>query len=251
MPKGTPGDKSYPVRCIKAHHSSYLLNNMKAFDFDKRSYNVYHSIFTLKNMPMFSYSPLARKTQQNQFFLDYDSYVTGVDFVIDIDGMGGLSDKENMGFAREATIKICAFFNDKNIPYALVFSGTKGFHIEIRRLPPTLGKHQERLADYRKLILMLGRKLKIKVRETADDIGLIDATIYTTTRIWKSPYNYDVKTGLITYPITDAQLLCFDETNLKAERLINVNHFGRGLQERKGDRENLFKLMQEWGVTDG
>lgn len=249
QPKGGSSNKSYPVRCIKAHHSSYLLRNMEAFDFFNREYNLYHSIFTLDNMPMFSFHPVKRKEQQVAFFGKYDEYVLNCDYVMDFDGVGH-NRKEMVESARRAVMKISEYLQRKQVRHAVIYSGSKGFHLEVRGLPPTNGTHQERLKMFRELAIMLGKKYDIPVMEKSDDVGVIDATIYTTTRIWKAPYSYDVKTDTIVYPLTHEQLKMFEMNDYTAEALFSQNHFVRGLVERNGNPQNIFKVYDELVVEE-
>jgi len=155
LPNSLRGETgNYPVRCIKAHCSSYLLNNMKAFDFWNRKYNLYHSIYLFHDMPMFSYLPQRRREQQQDFFRNYDNYVEGVDFVMDFDGDKNLPIDERVQAARNATIQVCKILDEYTVPYCVIFSGSKGFHVEVRDFPP-IRDWKKRIKDFSTIARLL------------------------------------------------------------------------------------------------
>jgi hypothetical protein len=155
LPNSLRGESgNYPVRCIKAHCSSYLLNNMRAFDFFNRKYNLYHSIYLVRNMPMFSYLPQRRREQQQEFFKNYDNYVEGLDFVMDFDGDKNLPVEQRVDAARIATMQVCRILDEYEVPYCVIFSGSKGFHVEVRDFPPTR-EWKKRINDFSMIAKLL------------------------------------------------------------------------------------------------
>lgn len=260
VPNSLRKDKgNYPIRCIKAHASSYLMYNMNAFSFFSREYNLYHGIFLLDGMPQFSLNPLRRTEQQQSFFKNFSTFVTGLDFVMDFDGDKNLNIDERVNRARLQTMKVCHVLNKYSVPYNVVFSGSKGFHLEIRDFPTTRNwnermKKFERIAI--KLVLLAnGYNPKIADDTTKDselqDIFSrcsFDSSIYNVTRIWKVPFSYDVSTDMIVYPLSDHDLVNFDINNYKVEALLKKNHWNVGLKKRVGTIDNFWKMAEELGV---
>jgi hypothetical protein len=251
---------NYPVRCIKAHFSGYLNRNFEAFSFFTREYNLYHSIYLLRDMPMMSFSPLKRSEQQHEFFKKYDDFVEGIDFVMDFDGDKTLPLSERIEQAREATMGICAILDKYSVPYCVMFSGSKGFHIEVRGFPPTRERNKriKQFSDVaiRLVLLSMGADPNIAGDESQENhvqkllsLCSFDSSIYTVTRIWKVPYSYDVSTDMICFPLTPIELKTFILEDYKAENIMKRNLWGRGLVTRKGTIDNFWHMAQELGVT--
>lgn len=250
---------NYNVRCIKAHHSSFLLNNMSKYNFFERNYNLYHSIYLLEGMPMFSYNNLLRGEQQREFFLKYDSYVRGVDFVMDFDGDKTLPIMERVEAARSQTIAVCRILADCHVPYNIVFSGSKGFHVEVRGLPPTRNwkKHTIVFKELATRLVLSANGITPQVAAQLDESEIkkrlvsysFDSSIYDVTRIWKVPYSYDVATDMIAYPLTPEELINFKMSDYTAEALMKKNHWGIGLKRQRGDVSGFLKLAQSLGVS--
>jgi hypothetical protein len=250
---------NYPIRCIKAHASSYLMYNMNAFNFFSREYNLYHGIFLLNNMPQFSLSPLKRTEQQHAFFKNFNDFVTGLDFVMDFDGDKTLELNKRIDMARIQTIKVCNILDEYKVPYNLVFSGSKGFHIEVRDFPTTRNWN-ERMKQFEqiaiRLVLLANGYNPQLANDPNNDSQLLDifnrcsfdSSIYNVTRIWKVPYSYDVSTDMIAYPLNNEEIKDFNINNYKAEELIKKNHWGIGLKKRIGTIENFWIMAKELGV---
>ncbi len=265
----------FPVRCLKAHASSYLSTHMSAYDFMIREYNLYHSIFLLNGMPMLSYKPLERKEQQIKFFRDYEKYVTGVMFVMDFDGDEKLEINERLRIAAARTIKARNFLRQYKVPYNIVFSGTKGFHLEVRDFPPTQNwkKQTEVFREIAIRLVLLSHDENVQddtSREGNFDEYIMrryslhswddfvkffvsrysfDPRIYNQTRIWKCPYSYDVATDNIVFPLTDVDLDHFNVENYSAERLVKINLWNRGLMKRQGTISNFWTMARALGVA--
>lgn len=255
---------NYPVRCIKAHHSSYLLNNMKAFSFFERKYNLYHSIFRLKNLPMFSYSPLKRSEQQHEFFLKYYDHVTGVDFVMDLDGKETFELSERVRAARDVVVKICAFMKSFGVPYRVEFSGSKGFHIEVddvfRDFPATRewSKRTVVLEKIATLLVMKANGLRPQLPEDEESLAILkkelkdlysfDSSIYNVTRIWKVPYSYDAASDMIVTPLSDEELINFKLEDFMVEKMLGKNLWNAGLKTREGNLTNFWRMAEYLGI---
>lgn len=252
---------NYPVRCIKAHHSSYLFSNIRAFDFFNRKYNLYHSIYSLEGMPMFSFSPLKRGEEQKAFFRDYDKYVRSVDFVMDFDGDKTQPVPVRIEEAKKQTLRVCAILSNWEIPYCVIFSGSKGFHVEVRGFPTT-EKWRLQTSAFEEVamrIVLLANGEKYDPDKTPKGSDLqeyllkrysFDSSIYNVTRIWKVPYSYDVSTDCIAMPLSGEELINFNLENYTVDKMLQKNHWNVGLKKRKGNIENFWKLAEKLGVQN-
>lgn len=252
---------NYPVRCVKAHASSYLLYNMKSFNFFSRDYNLYHSIYCLNGMPQFSFNPLKRSEEQKVFFKNYYNYVEGLDFVMDFDGDKNLPIEDRVYNAQTQALKVCGILNEFLVPYNIVFSGSKGFHIEVRGFPSTRDWNK-RIKDFyqisiRLVLLANGYDPRIAEDESREaELQEIltrysfDSSIYNVTRIWKTPFSYDVTTDMIAYPLNFDELINFRISDYTAKELMKKNHWGVGLKTRKGEIKNFWSMAKTLGVNE-
>jgi len=253
---------SYPVRCIKAHTSSYLLRNMGAYTFFERQYNLYHSIYTLQDMPMFSFQPLKRHEQQAGFFKHYDDYVTGVDFVMDFDGDKKLQIEDRIENARRITVKVCAILSHYGVPYNVVFSGSKGFHVEVRGFPPTRN-WREQISEFERVAVRLvlvangeeNRTYDENVQEYLLNRFSFDSSIYNVTRIWKCPYSYDTSTDCVVMPLDDEEIRNFNIADYHVSKQMKKFFMQKrgdawgpiGLKARPGTIENFWIMAKTIG----
>lgn len=252
---------NYPVRCVKAHHSSYLLRNMQAFDFFNREYNLYHSIYVLQDMPMFTFHPLQRSEQQKEFFKKYDTYIKGLDFVMDFDGDKTLELSARVEKAREQTMKVCALLDTFKVPYCVMFSGSKGFHVEVRGFPPTQewNKRTRLFQEVASLLVLLANGIPVSqareqlqredFAEYMKDLYSFDSSIYNVTRIWKVPYSYETSTDMIVLPLSAEELKNFKLQNCTVEQQLQQNHWNKGLKNRPGTIHNFWEMAKKMKVT--
>lgn len=227
-------------------------------------------------MPMFTYKPLARREQQHEFFKNYENYVTGVIFVMDFDGDKKLPLLERIDAAKNNTIRACNIMDSCEVPYNVLFSGSKGFHVEVRGFPLSQ-EWKKQAAAFREIAMRLvlnanGVMVEATTPEGEDFDTMLtrrfslvsttdlpsyfaenyrfDMSIYTVTRIWKCPYSYDVTTDMIVLPLSHTQLRDFTLDMVKPENLY-INLWHRGLLTRKGSINNFWTMAEQLGVDCG
>ncbi len=160
-----------------------------------------------------------------------DDLRTAWDLIIDIDG-----EFEYSKIAAYLIIEALKFHNV--ISYSIKFSGNRGFHIAVpyETFPSALNKVQTRLlfpesariiAGYLKE--MIKDHLADKILEKNLTLGKnsfsfvdIDTVAISSRHMFRSPYSYNEKSGLISIPINEKDILNFNKENAKPEN-VKVN----------------------------
>jgi len=224
----------YKVRNIKAHCLDFLKSNFKRWNFFDDRMNFYYSLAHLKNMPVFSYALPVRAKQSKEFALGFNDYVTDIDFSIDMD-----AHDVSYEVCLEETKRLKECFDSFNLSYSLRFSGS-GFHFNIDGLyfaSKNGGGPSIKIDIYKRIAYELSVVL---------GLSSLDLAIYDERRIWKMPYSFDCKSGLICLPLTDLQFNEFNKDMALPENVIKMGVRNRGLCERPGSTENVDKFMKEW-----
>ena len=224
-------------RCLKINAVRFLFMNFKrykAFE-DDYQYNIYHSVSHFPNLPMFSFKWDDKKEQMAKFNLEYETLMTGYDFFLDLDN-------ENLELVYSSTKVAKELFDKFKIIYNLVFSGKKGFHInvEYKDLPKAFMQ-----IEYKKLARLF--KLFAYELKICKNIRDIDTSIFDLRRIKKVPYSVVYPYYNIALPLSNEQ---FDNFSFKEMNIANwidrTNEIKqRGLLTRVGSPENLLLLMME------
>jgi DNA primase catalytic subunit len=182
-------------------------------------------------MPMFSYNFATRKLETEKFFKDYDKYVTNYDFVIDIDN----PDFEQ---AQDDMMIVHTLFNSFQIAHEVVFSGNKGFHIEVRGLP--YFEHDFQLSGCVNMFKELATAIKEIYR-----VESIDLSIYDQVRLWKIPYSIDTNTGLVVLPLKPSEIGFFSKEMAKPGHIIQDIKNRPDFIYTPGQARNIYKLWDE------
>lgn len=212
-------------RNIKAHKVDFLLKNFEALRFFDKEMNIYHSVAYLENMPMFSFAPPLRKKQGMEFNKNFDSYVRGYDFVVDIDYKGDF--KKTYDEAKEVII----LFEELKLPYYIKFSGN-GFHIVIPHKFIPLSNNSGILDTFSDT----GTRMKELLDSSLMDADVYDSNgellrtgIYDKRRVIKASYSLDVTTGRLCIPITLSEFNNFNYGLVNPEKFLSNNIMNRGL----------------------
>jgi len=216
----------FAVRQINAWNIELTLKNFERFDFFKLPLNLYYSLAKYKQIPMASFEPTERKADYAKWAQEWKSQFIGMDFAFDIDN-------EGLKKAWEDAKKIKQFFDERNIPYTIAFSGSKGFHLEIpQENILDIKEPDEWLLAYQTLVSLIKKKLKVKS---------LDDTITDMKRIFKTKYSWDVKSGLICLPLNDTQFEEFNIEMAKPENVLALPNLGfRGLLLRNPNNKIQF-----------
>ena len=224
-------------RCIKANAVRFLQMNFSRYKFMDEPFNLYGSLAHYPDMPSFSFNRVEKRKEMDRFNKEYGGYLDKYDFMFDIDN-------PDIDEAHQSLIKILPFFAD--IPYYVVFSGTKGFHIRV---------------DYedfpQKFKAMNFPELADLFKRFAENFSLInnlpdiDYSIFDLRRIAKTPYSvvyYQDEPSRIALPMTDEMINKFniDEYDLKFCLSHLMRWRNRGLLKRNGNPEKFKKLIEEY-----
>lgn len=227
-------------RMLKINAVRYMYMNFDRYKFydEEYLYNVYSSVAHFPSLLMCSFKWEEKKEQVALFNANFQDYVKGYDLFIDLDN-------ENPKLVYSSTKRLKEIFDKYKLPYSLIFSGNKGYHINIdyNNLPKQL--QQMKYKDLSILFKLFAYELKI-----SEKIKDIDTSIYDLRRIRKTPYSIVYPFYYVALPLSDEQ---FDNFSLDMVFLPNLidkaTEFAhRGVLTRYGDNENLLKLMQEIAI---
>lgn len=232
----TKSHKSVAHRCLKMNMIQYFMLNVERYHFLEEPLNLYSSLATVPNMPMFSFVIEEKQEQMRDFNKGFQDYATGYDFLLDLDN-------PDLELAYATATKVKRVFDEKQIPYSLIFSGKKGFHFRISydHFPQWIKdlKWQE-IADTFKLF---AENFKM-INNFVD----IDTSIFDLRRIAKLPYSIVYPYYFVALPLSDAQFNDFSLKEMSLPYLINKTDklHKRGLLTRPGTPDNFGKLIKEY-----
>lgn len=217
------------IRCLKIHNIHFLAENFERYKFYDSLYNVYRSVAVLKDFPMCSFAIGQKKEQQLYLVEHFQEYVTGYDFVIDIDG----HDSFEQALTEARWLK--EVFDDFSVPYALIFSGS-GFHFEVPSQFTDLV--EPTVLEKPKTFLYIARTLKSLMMLTH-----LDSEIYDLRRVWKIAYTLDYKTGRIALPLSDEQFEKFTLEMVQPDNIGSVQNRGLLTRNIEHGAENFKKFV--------
>ena len=201
------------IRMLKCHnvsHLDFIMNYILRMQETGNLYNLYYSLAKYQNgIPHQDWHLQERNNQEwtDNHYKEMISY----DFLLDIDA----GDFEELSYAKEATIEIKEFLDDRWIPYHLRFSGC-GFHFVIPY--DYLPKHLSLNPFYKgeniyKYCQSLG---KFFYKDFSD---LVDYKIYDSRRICKVPYSLSI------YPQTNNVFMCMPFNNHLQLEMFDLKFF--------------------------
>ena len=225
-------------RCIKANAVRFLAMNWERYHFFKEPFNMYGSLAHYPALPMFSFNRTDKRKEMDTFNDEYMKYIKGYDFLIDIDN-------PKIGIALKSLLNIRKLLRDYNVPYWVIFSGTKGFHIRI---------DYEDMPDAVKSLPWL--KLAEVYRTLAERIRFfegaydIDVSVFDLRRIAKTPYSVVYPYYFVAYPLTDDDIDNFSLENMSIITLLPKvgNMRNRNKQKRCGTPEGVLNLLKRYEV---
>lgn len=221
------------IRCIKANAIQYLMMNFRRYKFFEQPYNLYQSLSIYPNMPMFSFMPNKRREQQDDFNDKYLDYMTGYDLLFDIDN-------EDLRLAYSTTYTIKTILDDNKIPYYLLFSGQKGFHIRVNYEDFSDELKQMPFEELCELFKNFAFDFQQKY-----NLPDLDISIFDLRRIAKTPYSVTYPYYFVALPLSDEQFNRFSFEMVSLPILLGKNMYNRGLLKRAGQKEALYKLIKE------
>lgn len=214
-------DNKIHIRPLAIYSMDGVSFNVNRF-FPNRKYHFFASVakvdFNRFGNPPSDLKDLAG--YRKRFHEEFENFVTGYDFVIDID-------HEDLKKAHEIAFDIKQIYDKYKLPYYLIFSGKKGFHFRI-----DWDDIQTELSPFE-----FKEKTKILAENIANSIGYkfqqdIDS-IYDLKRVLRVPYSVHPVTNKIALPLTDAQFEYFQPVNHSLENIFRtVLLKNRGLCKR-------------------
>jgi len=223
-----------PLKVTSLQGINYYFDKYKFFE---NRFDIYASIAILKDMPETSVSNEELKEVRKELKKNWNKYVVGYDFFIDVDcdrhicpkckdepdikkkeetcpncGTELVEAEDNFKTAKEWSIKIMDYFNEKKYTYHKKFSGNKGFHFTI---PYKYMK--EKFKDYKSFAEKIAKKLEIQFIKGYG----IDNSTFDKRRICKIPYSLSSKTNLVALPVTDEQLINFKKEDYSVSNVLN------------------------------
>lgn len=198
-------------------------------------------------------NPLLLKPEMTKKQLD--ELRTAWDLIIDIDG-----EFEYSKIASHLIIEALKFHNMNS--YSLKFSGNRGFHIAVpfESFPSTLNKIETRLlfpesariiASYLRemikdhLIDMISEK-DLAINKDPFSFVNIDNMVISSRHTLRAPYSYNEKSGLISIPIKDKEILNFNKENAKPENVKTNLKFLDLKNINQGEASQLIMQAYDW-----
>jgi len=199
------------------------------------------------------------------------------DLILDIDGA-------NLEYSRLATyyiVEALKFYDIKNI--SLKFSGNKGLHIGIpfETFPKTLNKIEIKdffpdgpriIAGYLKSLVHEHLSSAILEKESVNEISEklkkpkqsliknnmfdpftivdIDTILISSRHLFRSPYSYNEKSGLISIPIKINNLMSFDKNQAKIGNVETGLRFLDSTKIEKEESTELFDKSIYWNLKN-
>jgi hypothetical protein len=224
-----------PVRYIKANAIVYLSKNFERYRFFEEPFNLYQSLARYPRMPLFSFDSKEKKPQTVAFHDNRVSYMDSFDFLLDIDN-------KNIEMAYNSALKMKRILDKCKVPYTLMFSGKKGFHIKI--------EYDDFPIELKKLSFPLSDRLKktaenIFEKEQLDDL---DLGVFDLQRIAKTPYSVVYPNYLVALPLSDEELDNFSIKEVSLPYLITKTDkmYLRGFRKRKGTIEGTQEFFDNY-----
>lgn len=233
-------EKRPTFRYNKCHHTNYMKLHFDAFHFlETETYNLYYSLADLKNLPIMPYKPEYRKKAMEELNANFDNYLVGYDFLMDIDAQDSAHIMDAWNTAKFLKSEV---FDKLKLPYSLIPTNNKGFHFKIRYhyLP-----HTQKI----KLLVKTLNKVAYNIAGIYN-LPQIDYSIIDFRRIALLPFSYNK--GYVAIPLSDEEFEVYDRERYLAERWLSVNLANRGMKERTFNlsdtelRLNVKKFIKEY-----
>jgi len=228
------------VRYCLAFNLDYLRKHFERFGFNKSLTNLYHSVALLKpSVPVFSYNFKKRRKEEayRNFNENYKDYVEGYNLFIDIDA------DWDWKKALQDVLETKKIFDEFKVPYYVLNSSFKGFHIHIPAQYMPKKEISELLAEINEVIYNI---------KGIYDIQSIDTSIFDLKRVCKVPYSLS-SDGSVCLPLDDEQLKNFTPKLVSLNNVLSkIKIMNRGLLIRTHNlseeqlKENVKKLFSEF-----
>lgn len=236
------------VRALKAHAVKFLDSHMRAFSFAGNGCNMYYSLARYSYIPTMSYNLAKRIEEQQEFNKEVDQglHITSVDLGFDLDTEIRTTNADGElevhqyphDRVKSDAIRLCGLLSEYGVGFT-VRASPNGFHVIVPA---------DNLPDVARNDMDLQKRF---ARSVADILKLdtLDTSIYQVRRVFKVPYSYDVKSGLICTPLTMDQLRRFSWERVRMDALKRLGVRDRGDPELSyTDPRRMRDMMVDVGV---
>ena len=231
------------IRYFPASNLDFLKKPIEKYNIKKIPRNFYIGCSTLSFIPLFTYD-LHTRTKSPEYIKfneDYEKYITGFDFFIDIDG------KEDFKKALEEIKELQEAFDEMKLPFYIIPSSSKGFHLVIpEQYVPKLPIEE---------LLTTIKIIQHNLIGTYDLKCIDKSVLMDIKQLRKVPYSPTLD-GYVCLPLSPEQLIECEKSMdfLKIDNVMkNVRIKNRGLlihnielpeEELKQNVEKFFKLYK-------
>ena len=233
-------------RNMRCHHPDHFkfFKTITGFESRSRPFNFYCSLAKYQEGIPFV-TKENRKDVLKQWTAENYKFITGYDFLLDID----VKHHDLIYVAYESAKLVKDVFDHRKVPYELVFSG-RGFHFKIPySVIPRLSLDPR---DGSNLFSVLG-SLANKMHDSISEY--IDTSIYDSRRLCKVPFSI----ALYKYPDGERAYLCrpfadvvdFNKFNLSDFEIENIGDIRKYQVEPMfncGDTMDFMRLLDDFDV---
>lgn len=246
-------EKPFVVRGIKAFTLDFFNRSAAAYRFFTRPCKLYHSLAVVEPFETLSYNPKKRREQRKALNEAFPDLMYGYDWGFDFDGVKGKEVSTRSKVYRDA----CTFkaeLEEKQVPYTLKFSGSKGFHFVI---PHKFLSQPDPMDSVETCGLVTDNIKSVFNLKTLDD------KIADFRRIWKASYSVDFvelngeTIENIALPLADKQFETFDYNAMSLRNVIRdvrIKERGTLLRDHNLTTEklknNVVHFINEWKVLE-
>jgi hypothetical protein len=235
-------------RLMLAHSESFYDSNMERFRFFDSRYALFHSLMFFDRLPIAKFVLADRMIQHKEWFGERNRQYTNGDckkhylayeLTLDLDG-----NADDMSGVIKDTLKLSSLLDEWNTPYAIKFSGSKGFHVTIPVryfLTADIGWTPEAAVE---MCAVFAGNLKENF-----GISSIDEGIYDEMRLMRVPYSLDTNKMRhnIVMPMSVDEVKRFSFDMVRVDKYLddiqgNFRYRGYCLNNKDG---NILRFIQE------
>lgn len=212
-------DKLPTFRLMLAYSMSSLMKNIERFEFIQKNYCIFKSLMCYDKIPIVSWDMKVRKEEYTQWYGkadvpgDYAHHSGHYEFTLDLDGQEG----DLSGVILDAR-KLANYFESLDCPYAINFSGNKGFHFTIPLKYFVAGFREVEPNWTPEVAPDICSQIASFLKEK-QGIGSIDEGIYDDHRLMRTIWGLDTRNGNhhVVLPIWPQELARFTKNFAFAE----------------------------------
>lgn len=245
--------KPVSIRALNLWKVDHLPKYLQLANYDDKKPNMYISVSRLKQIPIFTYLPSERQKETSVWFKkEYFKEVFAYDLFMDFDKEKDESWEDLI--AEVKTLK--EWFDDREIPYYMLFSGNKGFQfiIDYEYLPEGFSFDVDENGHGKPgSIYEFTKIFQEKLKEVFDLKHLDLANNGIPNRLRKLPYS--LVGDSVCLPLSDYEFESWSITKMHKDYVLkNIVLKNRGTLERnhglttKQLKENILEFIREFGL---